>query len=144
MIFKPFREIVRYENRSLNCLLNVFLDGLAGFVHYMEVRLNENPFKLTFNREIAVPLLEYNCFDYCFQVLFVNVIVWIWLWVLTLLSTLNISVNITYPEYYDSHGLNGKLKLIRGAMNFFSKKLLGHEIFSPLLLWVTKYLFKNL
>ena len=39
VIFKSFREIVRYENRSLNCLLNVFLDGLAGYVHYMKVRM---------------------------------------------------------------------------------------------------------
>ena len=31
--------------------------------------------KLTFNREIVTVLLEYNCFDYCFQLLFVNVTV---------------------------------------------------------------------
>ena len=120
------------------------MDGLAGYVHYMKVRMNENPFKLTFNREIAIQLLEYNCFDYWFQVLFVNVAVWILLWILTLLSTLSISVNITYPEYYDGQGLNEKLKLNGGPMKFFSKKLLDHKIFSPLVLWLTKFFLKNL
>ena len=43
-------------------------------------------------------MLEYSRFNYCFQVLFVNVTVWILLWILTLLSALNISVNITHPE----------------------------------------------
>ena len=44
--------------------------------------------------------------------------------------TLNISVNITLKNY-DSQGLNEKLKLMGEAMKFFSKKALGHEIFSP-------------
>ena len=44
--------------------------------------------------------------------------------------TLNISVNITLKNY-DSQGLNEKLKLMGEAMKFFSKKVLGHEIFSP-------------
>ena len=55
-------------------------------------------YKLNFNREIVTALLEYNCFDYCIQVVFVNVTVLMLLWILTLLSTLNISVNITHPE----------------------------------------------
>ena len=83
--------------------------------------MNENPFELTSNREIVTALLEYICFDYCFPVLFVNVTGWI----LTLLSALNISVNITHPEIYDSQGLNEKLKLIGGTIRFFSKKSLA-------------------
>ena len=45
--------------------------------------------------------------------------------------TLNISVNITLKNY-DSEGLNEKLKLMGEAMKFFSKKVLGHEIFSSM------------
>ena len=41
----------------------------------------------------------------------------------------NISVNITLKYYY-SQALNEKLKLMRGTTIFFSKKLLGHEIFT--------------
>ena len=100
----------------------------------MKVRMNRNHFKITFIREIITALLENNCFDYCFQVLFVNVTGWILLWILKLLSDLNISVNIIHPEIYDSQGLNEKLNLIGGAMKFFSKRLLGNEIFS-LALW---------
>ena len=55
-------------------------------------------FKLTFNREIVTALLEYNYFDYCFQVLFVNVTFSMLLWILTLFRALNISVIITQPE----------------------------------------------
>ena len=69
-------------------------------------------FKLTLNRKIVTALLEYNCFDCCFQLLFVNVTVWILLWTLTLLCALKISISITHPEYYDSQGLNENLKLI--------------------------------
>ena len=54
--------------------------------------------KLTFNREIIPALLEHNCFDYYFQVLFVNVTVWIFMWILTFFSAFNISLNITHPE----------------------------------------------
>ena len=39
-------------------------------------------FKLIFNRDIVTAMLEYNYFDCCFQVLFVNV------------TVLNIIVNI--------------------------------------------------
>ena len=42
--------------------------------------------KLTFNWEIVTALLEYSCFDYCFQILFVNFTVWMLFWILKLLS----------------------------------------------------------
>ena len=52
---------------------------------------------------------------------------------------LNISLNIiTILKYYGSQGLNEELKLTGGDTNFFLKKLLGHEIFSPIILWATK------
>ena len=101
-------------------------------------------FILIFNKEIATPLLEYNYFDYCFQVLFVNVAVWILLWILMLPGPLNISLNIiTILKYYGSQGLNEELKLTGGDTNFFLKKLLGHEIISPIILWTTKIFFEN-
>ena len=96
-------------------------------------------FELTLNIEIIIALLEYNCFDYCFQVLFMNVtfeyycechcflLLWIILWILPVL------------KYYDGQVLNEKLKLIGAVMKFFSKKLLGHETFTSLVLWATKY-----
>ena len=57
--------------------------------------------------------------------------------------TLNISVNITLKNY-DSQGLNEKLKLMGEAMKFFSKKVLGHEIFSSMVPWATKHFSKKL
>ena len=33
---------------------------------------------------------------------------------------------------------------MRGAMKYFLKKLLGHEIFSSMVSWATKNFFKNL
>ena len=87
-------------------------------------------FELTLNIESIIALLEYNCFDYCFQVLFMNVtfeyycecqrflLLWIILWILPVL------------KYYDGQVLNEKLKLIGTVMKFFSKKLLGHETFT--------------
>ena len=116
------------------------LDGLPRWFCLLYESYNEwKSFKLAFDREIVAALLEYNCFDYWFSVLFVNVKVWILLWILTLFSALNISVNITHAETYDSQGLNEKLKLIGAAMKFFSKKLLGHEIFSSMVLWAIKF-----
>ena len=44
-------------------------------------------------------------------------------------STFNISV-ITSLKFYDSQALNEKLEIMERAMNFFSRNLLGHEIFS--------------
>ena len=56
---------------------------------------------------------------------------------------LNISAN-TNLKYYYSQALNESLKLMRGAMNFFSKKLLGYEIFGSMVPWATKFYLKNL
>ena len=89
-------------------------------------------FKLTSKREVVTALLEYNCFDYLFQVLFVNVTVWISLWILTLFSALNISVNTTHPEIVDSQSLNVKIKLIGRAMKLFWK---SHWSMKYLPLW---------
>ena len=53
-------------------------------------------------------------------------------------SPLNINLNTTM-KYYRTQALNKKLKLMGGAMKFFTKKLLGHEIFSSMIPWATKY-----
>ena len=87
-------------------------------------------------QERSCYLTEYSCFDYFLQVLFGNITVWILLRILTFSSVLSISVN-TILKSYDSQGLNLKLKLV-GAMKYFSKTLLGHEIFSSVVLWVVK------
>ena len=56
--------------------------------------------------------------------------------------TLNISVNITLKNY-DSQGLIEKLKLMGEAMKFFSKKVLGHEIFSSMVPGLQNIFQKN-
>ena len=96
-------------------------------------------FKLTFKREVFTTHLEYNCFDYFFQILFVNITVWILLWMLTVtLALLWIFLWISPTlKCYDSQDLKEKLKLMGRVMKFFSKKLLGHEIFSSMVPWAT-------
>ena len=56
---------------------------------------------------------------------------------------LNTNVNTTL-KYYRKQALNKKLKLMGGVIKFFTKKLLGHEIFSSVVPRATKYFFKNL
>ena len=43
-------------------------------------------------------------------------------------SLLNTNVNTL--KYYRKQALNKKLKLMGGVMKFFTKKLLGHKMFS--------------
>ena len=67
-------------------------------------------------------MLEYSRFNYCFQVLFMNVTVWILLWILTLLSALNISVNITHPEILRQSRVKWETEINwRGHEIFFEK-----------------------
>ena len=56
---------------------------------------------------------------------------------------LNNNVNTTL-KYYRKQALKKKLKLMRGTLKFFTKKLVGHEIFSCMVPWATKYFLKNL
>ena len=56
---------------------------------------------------------------------------------------LNTNVNTTL-KYYRKQALNEKLKLIRGAMKFFTKKLLDQEIINSMIPWTTEYFLKNL
>ena len=58
-------------------------------------------------------------------------------------SPLNTNVNTALKNYL-KEALNTKVKLIRGAMKFFTKNLLGQEIFSSMILWATNYFLKNL
>ena len=95
-------------------------------------------FKLTIKRELVTLMLKYNYFKYFFQVLLMNIILNI-----KYFRTLNISVNTTL-KYYESQGLNEKLKLMGGTLKPFSKKLMGHKIFISTVSWVTKYFLKNL
>ena len=57
---------------------------------------------------------------------------------------LNISLNTNLKYYYSQVLIDETLKLMRGVMNLFSKKLLGHEIFSSMVHWATKCYLKNL
>ena len=56
---------------------------------------------------------------------------------------LNITVSTTLI-YCNKYALNKKLKLMGGAMKYFLKKLLGHEIFWSMVSWATKFVLKNL
>ena len=58
-------------------------------------------------------------------------------------NPLNTNVNTT-QKYYRKQALNKKLKLIRGTMKFFTKKLLGQETFNSMIPWATKQFWKNL
>ena len=46
-------------------------------------------------------------------------------------SLLNTNVNTTL-KYYGKQALNKELRLIGGAIRFFTKKLLGHEMYSSM------------
>ena len=47
-------------------------------------------------------------------------------------------------DYFLNIIVNKKLKLMGGAMKYFLKKLLGHEIFRSMVSWTTKNFLKNL
>ena len=74
--------------------------------------------------------------------IYLDIIFWILLWILTslLIWNLNITVSITLKYCYKK-ALNKKLKLMGGAMKYFPKKLLGHEIFRPMVSRATKFFF---
>ena len=57
-------------------------------------------------------------------------------------SPLNTNVN-TILKYYHKQALNKKQKLIRGAMTFFTKNLLGQEIFSSMIPLSMKTFFEK-
>ena len=73
-----------------------------------------------------------NLFEYCF----LNIIVTV-----NFVSDLNISVSTTL-KYYHNEALNKKLKLMGGAMKYFSKNIQGREIFSSMFSWDTKFFWK--
>ena len=58
-------------------------------------------------------------------------------------QNLNITVSTTLKYRYKP-ALNKKLKLMGGAIKYFSKKLLGHEIFRSMISWATKCFLKKL
>ena len=87
-------------------------------------------FKLTSKMEVVTALLQCNCFDYFFQVLFINVTVWILLKILTHFSVLNIYLNTTHPETLRYSRLKREAKI-----NWKS-----HEIFFWKSYWAMQYL----
>ena len=48
----------------------------------------------------------------------------------------------TTLKYCYKQALNKKLKLMGGAMKYFPKKLLGHEIFRSMVPWATNFFKK--
>ena len=77
-----------------------------------------------------------NLFDYYFWNIIVNI---------------NFFSDIKFEYYCDStlkycykKALNKKLKLTRGAIKYFPKKLLGHQIFRSMVSGATKYFLENL
>ena len=58
-------------------------------------------------------------------------------------SDLNFTVSTTL-KYHHKQALNRKLKLVGRTMKYFLEKLLGHEIFSSMVSWATKFFKKNL
>ena len=58
------------------------------------------------------------------------------------ISNLNINVSPT-QKYCYKYALNKKLKLMGGAMKYFLKKLLGHEIFRSMVSWAMNFFKKN-
>ena len=83
--------------------------------------------------------MENSCQYYCLNII-VNI---------SSFSPLNTNITTTL-KYYHKQALNKELKLMGGAMKFFTtkkffiKKLLGHEIFNSMIPWATKYFLKNL
>ena len=73
--------------------------------------------------------------------IYLNIIFWILLWILTSLVIWNSSITVsTTLKYCYKKALNKKLKLMRGAIKYFLKKLLGHEIFRSMASWATNFL----
>ena len=62
---------------------------------------------------------------------------------LLVICSFNITVSTTLKYCYEQV-LNKKLKMIGGAIKYFAKKLLGHDIFRSMVSWTTKYFLKNL
>ena len=85
--------------------------------------------------EIDRGFLE-NLFEYYFLYIIVNV---------NFFSDLKFEY---YCEYYPhillQVSLDNKLKLMGGVMKYFLKKLLGHEVFRPMVSWATQIFLKNL
>ena len=100
---------------------------LNGFIHYMKVRTNEKPlFKLTFKRKVVTSMLEYNCFDYFFEVLFSNITVWILLWILTIFKYFCFEYfGECYPEILRQSKFNWETKISGRVHEILSEKVTG-------------------
>ena len=75
-----------------------------------------------------------------FWKIYLNIIFWVLLWMLTSLVIWNSNVTVsTTLKYCYNQVLNKKLKLMGGAIKYFPKKLLGHEIFRSRASWATTF-----
>ena len=63
-----------------------------------------------------------------FWKIYLNIVFRILLWMLTSLRIWNLNITVSTTMKYYKWALNKKLKLMRGTMKYFPKKLLGHEI----------------
>ena len=76
--------------------------------------------------------------------IYLNIIFRILVCILTSLVILNLNITVsTTLKYHYKQALNKKLKLMGGAMKYFLKKLLGHEIFRSMFSWVMKFFRKK-
>ena len=77
-----------------------------------------------------------NLFEYSFLNIIVNI---------NFFSDLKIEITVsTTLKCCYKKALNKKLKLSGGAMKYFPKRLLGYEIFRPMVSWAMKRFSKNL
>ena len=79
-----------------------------------------------------------------FWITYLNIIIWKLFWMLTSLVIWNLNTTLsTTLKYCYKKAINKKLKLMGGAMKYFPKRLLGHEIFRSMVSWVTKFFWKT-
>ena len=123
---KFYRLRLPWKLFCLRCLLSYF-SQIYTFLWNGEV-LDELNMATVCQFENRIKYFMENCSEhYCLNII-VNVSSFI---------PLNNNVN-TSVKYYRKQALNKKLKLMREAMKYFTKKLLGHEIFSSMIHWALK------
>ena len=76
-----------------------------------------------------------NLFEYYFVNIFVNV---------SFFSDLKLNITVSSTlKYCCKKALYKKLKLMGGAMKYFPKILMGHEIFRSMVSWATNFFLKH-
>ena len=118
---------------------SLFFNKAAGLrpAFLLKKRLWQRCFPVNFAKFLRTPftiehiwwlLLEYYCFITIVNINFFRAV----------------SINSeTTLKYYHKQTLKTKLKMMGGSMKYFSKKLLGHEIFSFMVFWTTNLFSKK-